>query len=431
MNVRVESLGCRLNVAEMEAFGWQLADRGHRLVGPGEPAALVVVNSCAVTLSAMRKTRRLLAQLRRDHPAATLVVTGCHAELAPGEIAAAGARLVVGNAGKDALLAALEEGGLVGGDDVSAGERPSWPFAAGGRTRAFVKVQDGCENRCAFCIVARLRGAERSRPLPGLLEEIRQLVRRGYREIVLTGVHLASYGRDAGMPGGLRDLVARILAETELPRMRLSSLEPWDLGPSFFELFADPRLLPHLHLPLQSGCAGTLRRMRRGTTPRAFAELVGRARAAAPGLAVSTDVIVGFPGETEEEDAQSAEFVEAMAFSRLHVFRYSPRPGTAAAALPSEVPGAVAVQRSRRMHRLAARMERAYQERHLGARADVLFESGEPSPAGTRYHGLTPNYLRVVVDVPGQVRLRNRTLPVRLDALEPGALRGALLEAAS
>lgn len=427
MRVRIDSLGCRLNTGEAQDLARRLASRGHRVVGPGERADLLLFNTCAVTHVAARKSRKLIRSLQRDNPDATVVVTGCYAELSPESVGELGVDAVVGNQDKDALPGILEDRGLL--DDGEAIPEPdAVPIGSllpdDRRTRAFVKVQDGCDNRCTFCIVTVARGEGRSRPADEVVEEIRHLVSLGYREAVLSGVHLGSYGQDLGSSGGLAGLVARLLRETRIPRLRLSSLEPWDLDPRFFDLWQEDRLLPHLHLPLQSGCDTTLERMARRTSQRGFASLVEAARRRVPDLAVTTDVIAGFPGETEAEFEESLEFVEAMDFAGLHVFRYSPRQGTAAARMPGQVDPAVAKERSRRVHALGERQERAFRCRHVGREMEVLWETAEPVGGALRWSGLTGNYIRVVAETPAQVDLANVVSRARLVDQVPGALVG-------
>ncbi len=421
MRVRLETLGCRLNIGEVESMARELAAAGHRVVGPGEAADLCILNTCTVTAVAAKKSRHLLRQLKRDNPGARLVVTGCWSELEPGRAEATGADLVIGNEAKDRLVEILAARGLLEpGDPVESPEAS--PIAPSRHTRAFVKVQDGCDNRCAYCIVTVARGAGRSVPADTVVAEIQRLVAAGFREAVLSGVHLGSWGHDLEPRRALPHLVRRILEETPLERLRLSSLEPWDLDEGFFELLAEPRLQPHLHLPLQSGCDATLRRMARKTTTREFAALVEAARAAHPEVSITTDVMAGFPGETDAHFEESLAFVEQMAFARLHVFRFSPRPGTPAATMPGQVPGAVAAERSRRLHELGARLERAYQSRFLGRTLQVLWEEAEPHGHALQHTGLTPNYLRVLTHTAPEVQLANTVTPARLIETVPGGI---------
>jgi len=272
-----------------------------------------------------------------------------------------------------------------------------WPPLPRMRTRALVKVQDGCDNACTYCIIHVARGPQRSRPADNVLAEVRHRVAAGYREVVLTGVHVGAYGRDrdAGAALDLWGLVRRILDETEVQRLRLSSIEPWDLPEGAFALWGDARLCRHLHLPLQSGHDATLRRMARHYTTAGFERLVDAARAAIPGLAVTTDVIVGFPDETEEEFAASLAFVERMAFAGVHVFPYSQRAGTPAARMGGQVPAQVAAARARAMRAVAARSAAAFRARFVGDTLPVLWESARPTAQGQVWSGLTGNYLRV------------------------------------
>jgi threonylcarbamoyladenosine tRNA methylthiotransferase MtaB len=294
------------------------------------------------------------------------------------------------------------------------------------RTRAFLKVQDGCDNRCTFCVITIARGAGRSVAADTVLHEVGELQRLGYREVVLSGVHLGSYGHDLGDRRGLQHLVERILAESDIERLRLSSLEPWDLDADFFEAFLNPRLLPHLHLPLQSGCDETLKRMARRTSRVEFSGLVAGARQAVPEIAISSDIIVGFPGETDEEFEQSIDLVEKLAFSRLHIFRYSQRDGTQAAKMGELVPGPVAQERSRHMHALAADLENRFNSTLLGRNADVLWETAEDHGDALRWSGLTPNYVRVTATTTPDEDLLNVVTPTEIVEVVPGGVVGRI-----
>ena len=418
MRVRLETLGCRLNTSEMEQLARRLRAAGHQIVDAEVPCDVCVINTCAVTHLAERKSRQLIRRLQQAHPQALLVVTGCYAELEAPRVQAMGVPLVVGNQQKEQLMEIIaRELGL----PVAAPAQTA--VCAGGlRTRAFVKVQDGCDNACTFCVVRLARGKGRSRPPEEVLQEVHQLLRAGYREVVLSGVHLGAYGHDWGDRRGLFQLVRRLLAETDLARLRLSSLEPWDITPDFFTLWEDRRLARHLHLPLQSGCDATLRRMARRTTTQAFAGLVAVARAVIPDLAVTTDIMVGFPGESEAEFAESLAFVEAMQFARLHIFRYSPRPGTRAATMPDQVPPAVAAERAQRMHALGAKLERSFRRRFIGRTMEVLWETARPGDGTWLWSGLTDNYLRVTTS--SVENLHNTITPTRLLAEKDNGLYG-------
>lgn len=432
MRVRLETLGCRLNISEIESLARGFIAAGHQVVGPGEQAELCILNTCAVTGIAARKSRQMARHLKKNSPNAVMLITGCYAELEPDQVDALGVDMVVGNQKKDQIVELVTEyvqrvhpPSHVPDSQPLTSDVPHYLYP-GARTRAFVKVQDGCDNRCTFCIVTVARGAGRSRPADEVIAEVQGLVRAGYKEVVLSGVHLGSYGHDLGQAAGLHYLVSRLLDETDAARVRLSSLEPWDLDENFFKLWKDSRLGRHLHLPLQSGCDATLRRMARHTTTADFAALVRSARAAMPDLSVTTDIIVGFPGETETEFSESLAFVEAMAFAKLHVFRYSRRAGTAAASMPGQVSPTITTERSRRMRALGNRLERAFRRRFLGRTMDVLWEMDEPNGNGLVWSGLTDNYLRVTA--PGSSGLRNEVTPVRLVADTPAGLTGEIVD---
>jgi threonylcarbamoyladenosine tRNA methylthiotransferase MtaB len=421
MRIYLSSLGCKLNQSEMDTLAARLARGGHEVVPSPAEAELCVFNTCAVTHVAAQKSRQALRRLHRDNPDARLVVTGCYAELAPDELRdLPGVERVAGNEAKEQLAELL-------GGEAPGPVPPLAPPVPRARTRALVKIQDGCDNACTYCIIHVARGRQRSRPPDQVLAEIQGLLAAGHQEIVLTGVHIGAYGRDRG--GGRQDadlwaLVARILAETGVPRLRLSSIEPWDLAARALSTWEDPRLCRHLHLPLQSGSDATLRRMARRYTTAEFAALVSAARAAIPGLAVTTDVIVGFPGETDSEFAESLAFVQEMGFARVHVFPYSLRPGTPAAGMADQVPPQVRAERARAMRAIAAASGRAFQRQFVGRTVEVLWESSRAAPGDPVWSGLTDNYLRV--RAPSPQDLANRFTPVRLVALAGDGLRGEI-----
>lgn len=426
MRIRLDSIGCRLNIGEIEAMARRLAADGHQIVSQGERAELCILNTCTVTATASRKSRQFIRQLHRRNPETKMVVTGCLAELEPAGMKALGVDFVIGNDAKDDLPAILAEQGVLQPPGPSDLTTPPDVTAPGGHTRAFLKIQDGCDNRCTFCVVTIARGNGRSVATETIISEVRKLHAMGYREVVLSGVHLGSYGHDIGRPRGLEAVIRKILAETEIPRIRLSSLEPWDLDPQFFEVFADRRLLPHLHLPLQSGCDATLARMARKTTVSGFSELVDAARSSITDVSISTDIMVGFPGETDEEFEESIASVEDLAFPRLHVFRYSRRDGTRAAAMPNQIPGPVAQERSRRLHELGQRLMTDFHQRFLGRRVQVLWEDAENHGGVQRWSGLTGNYIRVLTETDVDIDLTNEITEVDLDATAPGAILGTV-----
>jgi threonylcarbamoyladenosine tRNA methylthiotransferase MtaB len=426
MRVYVSSLGCKLNQSEMDSLAARLAQAGHQVVASPAEAELCVLNTCAVTHVAARKSRQALRRLHRDNPIARLVATGCYAELAPEELRnLPGVELVTGNRDKARLADLLTAQFPIPNFPISQSPISNLQSPIS-RTRAFIKIQDGCDNACTYCIIHVARGPQRSRPPEQVLAEVRDRLAAGHKEIVLTGVHIGAYGRDRGGELGvdLWELVARILAETDVPRLRLSSIEPWDLPERAFHLWADPRLCPHLHLPLQSGCDATLRRMNRRYTAAEFAALVAGARAAIPDLAVTTDVIAGFPGESEADFAASLAFVQSMAFARVHVFPYSVRAGTPAARMSGQVPTPVKEERARAIRAVAATGVRAFQRRFAGRTMDVLWESSRAGAGGLTWSGLTGNYLRVHAASPAD--LANRVTRTRLVAMDEGGLWGEI-----
>lgn len=423
MKIYLDTLGCRLNQAEIESYARQFRQAGHELVAEPAEAELAVLNTCTVTRAADSDSRQKTRQLSRLGVPA-IILTGCWSTLNP-EAAAAlpGVQQVVPNAHKDRLVFDLL--GLPGESfDLEPIERSPVPGARL-RTRAFIKVQDGCDNRCTFCITTLARGPSRSRPLQEILHDIRQ--NQAAQEIVLTGVHLGSWGHDLHPRQALPDLVRAILEQTETPRLRLSSLEPWDLEPDFFALWQDSRLCPHLHLPLQSGSAATLHRMARRTNPPAFAQLVAAARRQIPEVAITTDLIAGFPGESETEFQDSLEFVRQMNFAGGHVFTYSARPGTAAARLPNQLPFTVRKERNAAYRAVLECSSQAYRQCFLGEVLPVLWEAAASfGPQGWQVSGLTGNYLRVHACAPRQ--LWNQVTPVRLTGLTDHGFQGEILD---
>ena len=398
MYINFQALGCRLNEAELETWANQFMQLGHQVTTDAAEADVVVFNSCAVTAQADRKSRQQIARLQRGNPKASLVITGCHASLNPEAVKSSlGVDLVIDNQHKEQLveqtLQLLGDACVVG--PLTDAEDAGLPSALllRGRHRGFIKIQDGCRYRCTYCIVTIARGAERSRSEADIIAEINRLHRQGIQEIALTGVHVGGYGSDTG--SSLQQLLRQILERTEIPRIRLASVEPWDLAENFFELFENPRLMPHMHLPIQSGCDSVLRRMARRCKTAEFARLVDQARSALPLFNVTTDLIAGFPGETEQEWRQTMDFIARVGFGHMHIFPFSARAGTKAARLPDQLDGAVKKARSREMHILAAELKRRELSRHLGSQADVLWEQQINADTG-QWTGYTPYYHKII-----------------------------------
>ncbi len=435
MRIYFSTLGCKLNQAEVEALGRRAAHHGHQVVNSVACADWAIINTCAVTHVAARKSRHLIRQLNKENAHLRIAVIGCYAEIASGELSAMdGVELVVPNAQKESTLErilSLSPGQPLFNNTLQEGAEPATE-----RTRAFVKVQDGCDNLCTYCIVRVARGPQRSREPDEIVREIGARVGQGYREIVLTGVHIGAYGDDsapsAPLPRStgwsLPRLVRAILDGTSVPRLRLSSIEPWDLDPALLTLWEDVRLCRHIHLPLQSGCNATLARMGRKYTTEQFLCLLQRIRDTVPGIAVTTDVIVGFPGETDCEFKESLRFVQRAEFSRLHVFRYSVRQGTIAAEMDEQVPYALAQQRSRQMMALGRELSLQYHRRFVERDLSVLFETSSSGPKGLMWSGLSDNYIRVRVQ--SDLDLTNTVCMVRGLKAEERGLVGELQVAA-
>ncbi len=428
MKVYLGSIGCRLNQSEMESLAQQLLASGHELVSDAGQADKVVLNTCAVTSEAAKDARKMTRRIHRQSPATEILLTGCYATIAPEELAVVnGAGRIVPNREKDHLVHLIDPGAQPGAPLFDR-EPVLRQFLAGstGNTRAFIKVQDGCDNRCTFCITTIARGPGRSRPLGDVVSEIGALAAAGYQEAVLTGVHLGSYGRDLGDGPDLRQLLEAILGHTDIPRLRLSSLEPWDVAPGLFELWSDQRLLPHLHLPLQSGSDRILRRMARRTTRASYRELVAEARKSIGDLNLSTDLIAGFPGETEDDFAKSLDFVTEMAFARLHVFGYSRRPGTSAASMDGHLPEPVKKERVHGLLRLGKQLSQAYHAAYEGRVRPVLWENAiGADDQGLRWVGYTDNYIRVTAA--GGVDRFNQVTDTLLSEARPDGMTGVIL----
>jgi len=401
MRVFFTNLGCKLNQAEVDRLSRQFVAAGHELAPRLEDAELHVVNSCTVTHLAARDSRKIARRGGRLNPALRTVLTGCYATAEPGEAAElAGVDLVVTNEHKDELLERVHG---TFPETVPETVPEAVPETPGngldipyvpldfGHARALVKVEDGCNMKCSFCIIPSTRGRQRSRAPEEVAAEVQALAEGGYREVVITGVQISEYRHGEWR---LYELLAEILEKTDVPRLRVTSIAPWKFDDRLLGLWSDDRLCRHLHLSLQSGSSSTLRRMRRPYDGRAYSDLIAKIRGAIPGVAITTDVIVGFPGESEDEHAESLAFVEEMAFAKPHVFTYSPRRGTHAETLPDRVPHQVKKARVAEMLELARASERAYERQNLGQRLGVVWEEQKNG----HWSGLTDNYIRVFAE---------------------------------
>lgn len=413
--IALQTVGCKLNQAETESLARQFMAAGYQVVDPDQAADIYLLNTCTVTHIADRKCRNLLRVAHRRNTGALIVVTGCYAERAASEVGTIeGVGLVVGNREKMRLIEMVRD--RVNGDggcERGGVFQSASPF----RTRALVKIQEGCSRSCSFCVVPRVRGRERSRPGDEIVAEVRSRVAEGYKEVVLTGTRIGSYEFD----GGLRGLIERILRETGVERLRLSSLEPCDLTTQLLELWQDSRLCRHIHLPLQSGCDRVLERMGRAYSVAEYERAAKLAREAIQDLSLTTDVMVGFPGESEAEFEESLRFCEYMGFAGIHVFPYSARPGTKAANMGDRVNDEEKKRRTQLMLGLARRSARRFREMFMGRSMEVLWEG---SKDGISF-GLTDNYMRVFVA--GHQPLANQILPTRIVAQHDGVMFGELI----
>jgi threonylcarbamoyladenosine tRNA methylthiotransferase MtaB len=414
--VALHTLGCKLNQAETELLARSFMRAGYEIVQPRTPAQVCVVNTCTVTHVADGKGRRLLRWLRRQNPKALVVATGCYAQRAPQELAAIeGVDVVVPNESRGRLLEIIE-----GQVEKATPSRPQEeaPALLPGRTRSLIKIQDGCEQGCAYCIVPRVRGRERSHLPQEIIGQVKEYHSQGYQEAVLTGTQLGSYHWDGT---NLVRLLEQLLERTKIPRLRLSSLQPQDISPELLRLWAGGRLCPHLHLPFQSGSDAILERMGRRYTSAEFRRAVALAREKVPNIAITTDLMIGFPGESHREFEESLQLCQELAFAAIHVFPYSARPGTRAAQMPHQVEEMVKRERAQRMLALARSCAQRHRQQFLGQSLEVLWEE---ETADGLWSGLTDNYLRVFAR--SSDPLAGRFVPARLVSTNPRGLVGRI-----
>ena len=452
----VATLGCKVNQADSEAIGEQMCAAGFAQRDFNDTADIYIVNTCTVTHLGDRSSRSMISQARRRHPGALLVVTGCYAELNPQAVAALpGVSLVAGNSAKGSLVETIEakwreertpklsnvtenlpaapvkpgrtlpvlpidiqhvgsdiDLAAIGSDEEPLPDNVSRSVLANeainptngaqtplySRTRVQMKVQDGCNNRCTYCIVPYVRGGSRSRSIASVVEHVQRKTRAGFQEVVLTGIHLGDYHPDGDERLNLGDLIAALLRETEMPRIRVSSLEPEDFRLEWLDLWQNPRMCRHLHLPMQSGSDAILRRMARRYTSARYAQIVTTAKQRVPGIAISTDIITGFPGESDDDFEQTYQLASKLQFAKAHVFRFSPRQGTAAARMKGQIRDEVKKARSERLLALNEQDMRRFREQFAGQTLEVLIEGVKHG----RREGLTDNYLRVELEgLPG------------------------------
>jgi threonylcarbamoyladenosine tRNA methylthiotransferase MtaB len=476
----VTTLGCKVNQADSEAIGEQMSQAGFEQRDFNDSADVYIVNTCTVTHLGDRSSRNLIAQAQRRHPDALLVVTGCYAEMNPQAVAALpGVDLVVGNSHKGLLVeniiqrlqtAEASQNALhvqtaaiqsphqrllpvlpldmqhIGSSEVltfqPAEEEPQpenpasfSPFIDNidntqaaersrmfSRTRVQMKVQDGCNNRCTYCIVPYVRGHSRSRSIASIVEHVQHKVRMGYKEVVLTGIHLGDYHPDDNRALDLGDLIIALLRETAIPRIRVSSLEPEDFRLEWLTLWQNPRMCRHFHLPMQSGSDAILRKMARRYNSERYRKIITTAKQLIPGVAISTDIITGFPGETDEDFELTYQLAQDLQFAKSHVFRFSPRQGTAAARMRGQIKDTVKKARSQRLLDLNEEHSRLFRQQFLGQTVKVLIEQNKHGI----WEGLTDNYLRVAVhDLPDTTcDWQNTLVKARLTHLEDDGVAG-------
>ncbi len=417
----VHNFGCRASQADGAALEAALLNKGLSAASSAAEAELVVLNTCTVTAFADEDVRKAVRRVHRENPGARILVTGCYAQRAPEELAVLpGVAWVVGNSHKIQIPDIVNEpestpyhGEIRVGDIFAQHDFLSAPVddASGDRTRPNLKIQDGCNNRCSFCIIPFVRGRSRSAPAEKVVEQVRNLAAR-YREVVLSGINLGRWGREQGSTMRLVDLLRKLLADTAIERLRLSSVEPMDWSDDLLELVASsPRIAKHVHAPLQSGSDRVLRRMHRKYRPRHYEDRIRKARAWMPDAGIGADVMAGFPGETDAEFEESRAFIESLPFTYLHVFTYSERPGTPAAASPDQVPMEVRKERNRILRELTARKNLGFRRSMIGRTISVVTLSEG---------ALSDNFLKVELTMP---RPANQMIDVEIGSLSANGLR--------
>ena len=395
------SLGCKVNQYETNAMAQKFVANGYEIVEFDEYADVYIVNTCTVTNIADRKSRQMLRRAKEINKDATLVACGCYAQVAKEELKKIPEiDLIIGNNEKNDIISIIENHiAQKGTEDIVSDVMYKLDYVELGtttyteKTRAVIKIQDGCDRFCSYCLIPYARGHIRSRKIENVIEEIKKVVEEGINEVVITGIHIASYGRDfKGGNIGLIDLLEEINKIKGLHRIRLGSIEPTIITEEFVKRLSKlDKICDHFHLSLQSGCTETLKRMNRRYTTEEFKEVTKRLRTKFPNAALTTDIIVGFPGETEEEFNMTYEFLKEIAFYKMHVFKYSQRKGTKAAVMPNQIDGKVKEERSKKLIELSNENEYNYNKKYIGREVEVLFEERE----GEYLKGHTTNYIVV------------------------------------
>lgn len=432
--VAVHTLGCKVNQYDSEGMLNKFRENGYQVVDFDEEAEVYLVNTCTVTHQGDRKSRQFIRKAKRQNPDAVVVVAGCYPQVSPEEVKEIeGVDLLIGNAERANIVELVEErrqhkdeAPLVSVKDIfhidDFEELPIGEFI--GRTRAALKVQEGCKEFCSYCIIPYARGNVRSRKLEDAVVEAQRLADNGFKELVVTGIHLGAYGRDLPEPISLADLLENLIEVKGLERIRISSIEPMDVDERTLEVMSSSsKICPHLHLPLQSGSDSILEAMRRRYTTAEFRYIVDKARALMPNIAITTDIMVGFPGETEENFMETYKFAEEIAFTKIHVFPYSKRQGTLAARMPDQIDARIKNERVEKLSNLSNLLVHRYQEQFVGEVVEVLVEHDSAFPG--QFEGLTDTYLRVVFA--GSSELRNEIVSVRIIGLGEEYVKGELL----
>jgi threonylcarbamoyladenosine tRNA methylthiotransferase MtaB len=424
--IAITTLGCKINQFESAAMAESLGREGFLVVPFADEADIYLINTCTVTARTDAESRRLIRRARNRQPAAKIVVTGCYAQVAFDQLREmSGVHLILGNSEKKGIAELLREIGeeprvLV--SDISLERQAAGitleSFAE--HTRVFLQVQNGCDAFCSYCIVPYARGRSRSVPLAEALDGIRSFTGKGFKEVVLTGIHLGGYGLDLTPRQSLLDLLTAVDEGELVPRLRVGSIEPTEITTPLVRFFATSEIIcPHLHIPLQSGDDRVLERMNRRYNTSRFREVIEELAATIPDICIGCDVIAGFPGETDGEFETTYRLIDALPIAYLHVFPFSPRQGTPAATMPSQAPGGVIRERAAALRRLSERKKRAYHERFVGRELEVLVQERKE---GGMVKGLSRNYIPVML--PGDDNLINSEISVRITGTGKELLRG-------
>ena len=430
------TLGCKVNQSDTASMEGIFRRAGYEVVDFGSPADVYLINTCVVTNTGQRKSRQIINRAVRHNPLSLIVVTGCYPQTAPEEVRAiAGVDVIIGNQERARIVELVEQAlenkqtEILDNVQKMTVDTKFEELGVGtetDKTRAFLKIQEGCNQYCTYCIIPYARGPLRSRSLESIRSEVAKLVEAGYKEVVLIGIHLGCYGKELAKEGKhitLYDAVQAVLSVEGMCRVRLGSLESVEVEPRLLELMAnEPRLCKHLHLPLQSGCDKILQAMHRPYDTARFTQLLQQIRAQVPDVAITTDIIVGFPGETEEDFATTLAFAEKCGFAKMHIFPYSKRKGTPAEKMPNQVDEAVKGERAARLAAVDEKLHQAMLKQMVGKTEEVLFE--QPVDA-VHMEGLCGPYLRVVV--PGTEELSNTIAKVRITGIVDDLLTGELV----